>query len=712
MALGTLELKIGTDVSSAISGLNSLQESLKKVSGETTNATSKSAGLTKGKMALGKSLAVVAAGAAAAGAAVLGAVAGIVALTNQAAKAGDRIDKLSAQMGMTTTEFQEMDHVAKQTGVSMETMRRAVSKTDVDMMSVADAVRGAKSEQEALRIATEAYGGTIGSKMLPMLREGSDGINEMREEAHRLGIMNEDSVKSAVRFSDSVDKLRTTLTNTANSIGAIFLPAAGEIVDVATEIFLIFKDLMGSTDGMAESLQKLVRRGIVIAVQGLTNLLTRFADFTSTLSVFSPVLNRVGHLVTVTVSAFKVWYSALNVVRTIVISFVKGALGGLVSGLGALLGTAANAARALGRSGLAASLSTASESAREFGKEIIENGKEGIEQAGEEAIRTAALIEDLKKQFNDFDPSQADVIRERLKSIGERARLGAEQMERLVAAIEAGDLSGAETVLTQSIEDNEQRDSSATNREEEKENSEEILRLAQLEYAIWEKKIEILREEDELKKAKLELDMVILEIEKEGLEGLEAQFKIEQALLKIDEARNELARQRVETKKEETEEAATLLDILHENNSALSSGLSSLETMINQLSDAAGATNDWNKGLGIVVATLKTALAIQTAINASNPVGAVMAGVGLLAGVVTKLAMSGDDSERDKRSEREDLAREIGKAVADEQERRFGPSVTINVDAAGALLGDEIEVGRRLTDLVEDEFNNRNNRPI
>ncbi len=196
------------------------------------------------------------------------AVGGFVALATQAIKTADAIAKTADKIGITTDELQELRVAADLSGVSANTLDMAMQRlsrrlgeaamgkgelvgtlkqynisaydaegrtrrvTDV-MGDLANTIKNAESDQEALRIAVKAFD-SEGAALVNMLRGGKDGFEAMRQQARDLGlVIDEKLLRSAEEANDKITLL-------AKSIGTNFtsalLHAAPMIGDLAKRL--------------------------------------------------------------------------------------------------------------------------------------------------------------------------------------------------------------------------------------------------------------------------------------------------------------------------------------------------------------------------------------------------------------------------------------------------------------------------------------------
>lgn len=182
-------------------------------------------------------------------------------LADNAAAAGDKIDKQSQALGMSRKAYQEWDYILSQNGstidnlgVSMKTLSSAIvdgSKTGIaafdklglsiddlrtqDMQTqfenVVKAFQKMPEGAEKAALAVDLFGRN-GMELLPLLNNTSASIDELRKKAEELGIvMDDDAVNAAVNYTDAMDTLNRTFEAAKNAIGAELLPT---LTDLAT----------------------------------------------------------------------------------------------------------------------------------------------------------------------------------------------------------------------------------------------------------------------------------------------------------------------------------------------------------------------------------------------------------------------------------------------------------------------------------------------
>lgn len=199
-----------------------------------------------------------------AGAAVV--ATGMYKMATSSAETTDRIDKLSQKIGMSRQGFQEMDFIASQSGMAIEslqvgfkTLRGAMEQAEKGTgkgaeafkalgVSVTDssgnlrdqedvfndavnALQGMEDGTEKAMLATKLFGKS-GQEMMPLLNGAAGSMDEMRQQAHDLGlVMSDESIDAGVAFTDTIDQLQRSFQTAVAEIGVQFMPIITKFAD-------------------------------------------------------------------------------------------------------------------------------------------------------------------------------------------------------------------------------------------------------------------------------------------------------------------------------------------------------------------------------------------------------------------------------------------------------------------------------------------------
>lgn len=254
------------------------------------NAKSLSSKLGDGLKKVGTAAAGIAT--AAAGAATA-AGAAIYSLSNDTAAVGDNIDKMSQKIGISREAYQELDFITSQSGTSVDNLKAGLktltgvmdktkdgtSKTATALeelgISAVNSDGSLRDNEEVMwetfealtkledqtakeRLAVELFG-KAGSELMPMLNGSADSIQNMRQQAHDLGlVMSNEAVDASVKFTDTMDQLQRSFSAAKNNLGAALLPIvqkfAAKLLDYMPKIQNFISRIIPVVERLANSI--------------------------------------------------------------------------------------------------------------------------------------------------------------------------------------------------------------------------------------------------------------------------------------------------------------------------------------------------------------------------------------------------------------------------------------------------------------------------
>lgn len=190
--------------------------------------------------------------------------AAITGMANKAAEATDRVDKMSSQVGLSREGFQEWDYILSQNGASIDSMKtgfktladraaeagegagigaEAFEKLGLDLDEVAQmsqeelfeetvkALQGMEEGSERAALANDLLGRS-GQDLAPLLNQGADSIDELKQNAKDLGlVMSDDAIDAGVEFTDTMDDLKRSFGTAATQVGVTLMPMIQDFAD-------------------------------------------------------------------------------------------------------------------------------------------------------------------------------------------------------------------------------------------------------------------------------------------------------------------------------------------------------------------------------------------------------------------------------------------------------------------------------------------------
>ena len=271
--LGGINFLIKVGTAAFKKGLNGAEQTAKKTTGKIGGFFSKMQGRFQGAASkipiVGSALAQLATPAGAATLAIGALVGGLAASIKSFVSTGDEIQKMATRTGFSTEALSEMRHALQISGSDIKGFENGIRRmsgfiedskdglatsTDaLDKLGISVQDLQGLSPEESFRVLSSAIAdlpdevqkaalaqdvfGRSGTRLLPLLQEGSAGIAALRQEAHELGIVfDQDAADSAAEFSDSMTRLKGRFQGIAFTVARNLVPTLTKIIDWATEI--------------------------------------------------------------------------------------------------------------------------------------------------------------------------------------------------------------------------------------------------------------------------------------------------------------------------------------------------------------------------------------------------------------------------------------------------------------------------------------------
>lgn len=188
----------------------------------------------------------------------------------QVADLGDKLDEMAQKTGVPVETLQEMGYAASFSGVSLDAMgttlgklsktmqgaakgsktqastfkKMGVSVKNVDgslrpmedvFMDVADHISKMPDGAEKSALAMDVFGRS-GRELIPVLNEGGEGLEKLRQEAKDLGlVMSGDDAEAMAGFNDDVDRLKHSWEGVKLLLAKELIPTLAKLVKQATE---------------------------------------------------------------------------------------------------------------------------------------------------------------------------------------------------------------------------------------------------------------------------------------------------------------------------------------------------------------------------------------------------------------------------------------------------------------------------------------------
>lgn len=207
------------------------------------------------------------------------AVGGMMKMAESSAATADNIDKMSQKLGLSRTAFQELDFILSQSGTSIDSFQGGMKSLLANMDKVSEGNKTAsenfkilgvevqnadgslKNQEQVLyetieafqemedsaektRLAQEMFGKS-GSELMPLLNGAAGSMEEMKKQAHDLGlVMSDELIDSGVNLTDSLDQTKRAFSAIITTLGASLMPIVTQVSDYIQQSLPKIQDMI------------------------------------------------------------------------------------------------------------------------------------------------------------------------------------------------------------------------------------------------------------------------------------------------------------------------------------------------------------------------------------------------------------------------------------------------------------------------------------
>lgn len=227
------------------------------------------------------------------GAAVVGATAaavgGLIGLANQTSATADKWNELAKRTDMNVENLQAWGFAASQSGADIQTLERGIKTLSDSMVNAQNGSKAAQDAYAQLGITMQelstmtpeqafertmfalaemedgALKNSIGNDLLgksyvelkPLLKEGADGMQALKDRAKELGIvLNEDAIAAGDEYGDTMDEFTASMEGVRNEIVVNLLPKLTDMLKWFIDNMPAIKENAGDVFGAIEKALK------------------------------------------------------------------------------------------------------------------------------------------------------------------------------------------------------------------------------------------------------------------------------------------------------------------------------------------------------------------------------------------------------------------------------------------------------------------------
>lgn len=225
-------------------------------------------------------------------AAAAGVLTGMVAMTNSAVKSASEIDDLSQMVNMNAESLQKWRYIIMQLGGDNSVLQNALTKTQAGFADLAMNVEGPTSKalkslgfsfedaskgmdenfevmiqrlsqvsdaSEQAALVNELFGDKLGSKLIPLLNGGAEGLAQLTKEFQELGYMTNEQINSLSTYDDQWNRIKTSMTAVKNDMAMAMLPVMQTITNlIQNNLVPAMRSLAEWFGGLSEGMRSFI----------------------------------------------------------------------------------------------------------------------------------------------------------------------------------------------------------------------------------------------------------------------------------------------------------------------------------------------------------------------------------------------------------------------------------------------------------------------
>lgn len=143
----------------------------------------------------------------------------------------EALKKLNVKLSEAAAGGKEARELFRALGISAVNSSGQILNTDEALAKIADKFELFRDGPKKAALAVEIFG-RAGTKLIPLLNQGSAGLDRLKEEAERLGVViGGETAKAAARFADQLDRLEASARGASVKIFTPLIEGANHLVE-------------------------------------------------------------------------------------------------------------------------------------------------------------------------------------------------------------------------------------------------------------------------------------------------------------------------------------------------------------------------------------------------------------------------------------------------------------------------------------------------
>ena len=315
--------------------------------------------------------------------------AAFVKIVTGTAAVGDQFDKMSLRTGIAVEDLSALAYAADISGADIETVEKGIKglttamddaskgigvgleafedlgisvvDTEGNLRGTVDVIKEIASKISLIEnptkqaaLAMDLFGARAGPQLLPLLKAGEGGIEDLMAKAKELGItMSTEAATAAAEFTDRVTDLKGSLAGAGRTIGEALIPAIVPLIEKITTVVVKISDWAKANPELLATITKVAGVIAVAAAVGgpILMAVSAFTKVAGAIKLIGTLTTGPIGLVILAIGgvylAFKNWDKIIGVIQPI-IDKVKSLFSGLLDYIKGIIGNIINFVSSIG----------------------------------------------------------------------------------------------------------------------------------------------------------------------------------------------------------------------------------------------------------------------------------------------------------------------------------------------------------------------------
>jgi len=203
---------------------------------------------------------------------------------------GKSVAKFNKYVAESADTTNKIDNAFAAMGISIRDSSGAIKDSGTLLGEVADKFAGYRDSATKTALAMEIFG-KAGANMIPLLNAGSAGIQSMKDEAAKLGlVLSGDMARAAEEVNDNFTRIKAVFEGATNQIMAGLLPTLKDITETFIRVLGPTTDWTNVVAALSVVLQSaaglllLVKLGIDKIGEGISWVVKKYDDWTDAIA--------------------------------------------------------------------------------------------------------------------------------------------------------------------------------------------------------------------------------------------------------------------------------------------------------------------------------------------------------------------------------------------------------------------------------------------